>query len=471
MSESLPESWTYAKLGELITEATYGSSAKTSSDSSGVPVLRMGNIVSGKLDFDQLKYLPADHVEFPSLLLSPGDVLFNRTNSAELVGKTAVYRGTPSPCSFASYLIKLQLRGILPDWASLFLNSPQGRASINAVVSQQVGQANVNGTKLKGFTIPLPPQNEQKRIVAKIEELFSELEAGEESLRVARQRLGVYRQSLLKQAFEGRLTAKWRTQNPDKLESPALSAQSDSAFSPVPEGWSWLKLQEVAEVTGGLTKNSKRDAFPIRIPYLRVANVYANQLRLDEMKDIGVSVDEEKKVRLVKGDLLIVEGNGSLDQIGRVAQWDGSIPNCGHQNHLIRARCLTTAQPTYVLMFLLSPRGRDMIEKQAASTSGLHTLSVSKVQRLSIPLCSLPEQQEIARLLDAQFEVIERNEREIAAALKRCAALRQSILKKAFTGRLVPQDPANEPASELLARLRAERETLPPSKRKRISSP
>ena len=191
------------------------------SDATGVPVLRMGNIVSGKLDFDQFKYLPADHDEFPHLLLSAGDVLFNRTNSAELVGKTAVYRGTPKPCSFASYLIRLRLKGALPAWVSLYLNSPFGRACINEVVSQQVGQANVNGTKLKGFTIPLPPLAEQKRIVAKIEELFSELEAGEESLRVARRQLGVYRQSLLKQAFEGHLTAKWRTQNPDKLESPA----------------------------------------------------------------------------------------------------------------------------------------------------------------------------------------------------------------------------------------------------------
>jgi type I restriction enzyme S subunit len=311
----------------------------------------------------------------------------------------------------------------------------------------------LNQAQLRRIPVPLPPLAEQKRIVAKIEELFSELEAGEESLRVARRQLGVYRQSLLKQAFEGKLTEKWRTQNPARLES-----------------WSWLTLQDIADVTGGLTKNSKRDSLPTRIPYLRVANVYANELRLDEIKDIGVTPEEAKKVRLAKGDLLIVEGNGSLDQIGRVALWDGSIPDCGHQNHLIRARCHATATPAFVLMFLLSPRGRELIEKQAASTSGLHTLSVSKVQRLPVPLCSLPEQQEIVRLLDAQFEVIEQNEREIDAALQRSEALRQAILKKAFTGRLVPQNPSDEPASQLLARLRAEG-TMTPSKRKPVLSP
>lgn len=297
---------------------------------------------------------------------------------------------------------------------------------------------------LANVSIPLPPLPEQKRIVAKIEELFSELEAGEESLRLARRQLGVYRQTLLKQAFEGKLTAKWRTQNPDKLEN-----------------WSWLPLDAVAEVTGGLTKNAKRDSLRTRIRYLRVANVYANELRLEEIKEIGVTPEEAKKVRLVKGDLLIVEGNGSLDQIGRVALWNASISNCGHQNHLIRARCRAMVHPAFVLMFLLSPRGRDLIEKQAASTSGLHTLSVSKVQRLPVPLCSLPEQQEIVRLLDEQFEIIAQNEREIDAALQKSQALRQSILKKAFTGRLVPQDPSDESASELLARIRAERTASP----------
>ena len=297
----------------------------------------------------------------------------------------------------------------------------------------------VRPVDISSFCIPPFSLAHQRRIVAKIEELFSELEAGEESLRTARRQLATYRQSLLKQAFQGHLTAKWREE------------------TKTPHEWRTATLGNIAQVTGGLTKNSKRDSLPRQIPYLRVANVYANELRLDEIKDIGVTADEAEKVRLAKGDLLIVEGNGSLDQIGRVAAWDGSISNCGHQNHLIRARCNPIAHHTFVLMFLLSPQGRDLIVKQAASTSGLHTLSVSKVQRLEVPLCPLPEQHEIVRLLDEQFEVIERNERAIDAALKRSEALRQSILHRAFTGRLVPQNPADEPATQLLTRIREER--------------
>lgn len=406
-------------------------------------VLRTSAIQDGSFVDAENKKLPESLEPRPHLEVQAGDILITCAGPRARCGVTCLVRATRPRLLISGKMYQLRANPEVIDrhFLELFLRESGTRKKIDAMKTG-ISDSGLNLThdRFRTLSIPLPPLAEQKRIVAKIEELFSELEAGEESLRVARRQLGVYRQSLLKQAFEGKLTEKWRTQSRIKHSE-----------------WIWLTLEEVAEVTGGLTKNSKRDSFPQRIPYLRVANVYANELRLAEIKDIGVTSEEAKKVRLTKGDLLIVEGNGSLDQIGRVAVWDGSIPNCGHQNHLIRARCHEMVLPTFALMFLISPRGRSLIEKQAASTSGLHTLSVSKVQRLPIPLCSLPEQQEIVRLLDEQFEVIERNEREIDAALKRSEALRQAILKKAFTGRLVPQSPADEPASALLARLRAER--------------
>ena len=104
---ALPVGWEWKTVGEMVDEMQYGTSAKTSEDATGVPVLRMGNIKDGSLVLDSFKYLPTDHEEFPALLLQDGDLLFNRTNSAELVGKSAVYRGNPSPCSCASYLIRI----------------------------------------------------------------------------------------------------------------------------------------------------------------------------------------------------------------------------------------------------------------------------------------------------------------------------------------------------------------------------
>jgi type I restriction enzyme, S subunit len=156
----LPNGWVIATVKQLSERVQYGSSSKTSESSDGIPVLRMGNIFEGKLLLDKLKYLPESHDEFPELLLEPDDLLFNRTNSPELVGKTAVYTGKPSPCSFASYLIRARfINGVDPNFISYFINSIYGRIWIKTVVSQQVGQANVNGTKLQALSVPLPPSN------------------------------------------------------------------------------------------------------------------------------------------------------------------------------------------------------------------------------------------------------------------------------------------------------------------------
>jgi type I restriction enzyme S subunit len=217
----LPEGWNWATVEEVSSIVQYGSSAKTIiEDSQGVPVLRMGNILSdGRLDLSVLKYLPTTHHEFPDLLLRSGDILFNRTNSAELVGKSAVYFGTPDPCSFASYLIRVRaITGSNPVYMTACLNSSLGREWIKSVVSQQVGQANVNGTKLQAFVFPLAPSKEQDRIVAEIERRFSVIDELELQLDANLKRAERLRQAILKCAFEGKLVP----QDPDDEPASAL---------------------------------------------------------------------------------------------------------------------------------------------------------------------------------------------------------------------------------------------------------
>ena len=212
----LPERWCWVTVDQVAELLQYGSSSKTSLQAD-VPVLRMGNIQDGKLEVQSLKYLPADHREFPALLLRDGDLLFNRTNSAELVGKSAVYRGQVSPCSFASYLIRVRLvEGCVPDFLAACLNSPFGRRWAAMVVSQQVGQANISGRKLRAFAFPLPPAREQVRAVAAISRLLSDGGRGKSAVRSASVDAAALRQSILKRAFEGRLVP----QDPD--EEPAV---------------------------------------------------------------------------------------------------------------------------------------------------------------------------------------------------------------------------------------------------------
>jgi type I restriction enzyme S subunit len=169
----LPNHWEATHLYRLAASIDYGTSQLATLDARGVPVLRMGNIANGKISLKNLKYVEQDQID-DSLLLSPGDLIFNRTNSAELVGKNAVFLGSVSPMTFASYLIRVRS---LPSsdmrWVNAVLMSDSGRQYLASVQSQQTGQANINGTKLAEAPIPLPPLAEQQRIVAKLEELMA----------------------------------------------------------------------------------------------------------------------------------------------------------------------------------------------------------------------------------------------------------------------------------------------------------
>ena len=201
----LPNGWIWATVDQLSSAVEYGSSAKCSEVDSGVPVLRMGNIVAGKLDLAKLKYLPTDHSEFPKLLLEDGDLIFNRTNSAELVGKTAIFSGYDRDFSFASYLIRVKLIGVEPQIVSSFINSLFGRQWVRSVVSQQVGQANVNGTKLKALAVPLAPEAEQAVILERLEDAEARISTLEDWCETETKRSASLRQSILKDAFAGKL--------------------------------------------------------------------------------------------------------------------------------------------------------------------------------------------------------------------------------------------------------------------------
>jgi type I restriction enzyme S subunit len=202
----LPKTWEFVSVDQLTTLVQYGSSAKTSESSTkGVPVLRMGNIFEGQLDYTNLKYLPASHDEFPELLLQDGDILFNRTNSAELVGKTAVYSDVGHATSFASYLIRLRVVGYLPELLSAYINSAFGREWVRSVVNQQVGQANVNGTKLRELGVPLMPIDEQKEIWSRIKQAFTRIEHLSKEATRATELLDRLDRATLAKAFRGEL--------------------------------------------------------------------------------------------------------------------------------------------------------------------------------------------------------------------------------------------------------------------------
>lgn len=198
------ENWEHTTIGNVVEKVEYGSSAKSEKEGK-IPVLRMGNIQKGRFDWSDLVY-SNNYEEINKYLLKKDDVLFNRTNSPELVGKTAIYKGE-RPAIFAGYLIRLHYKKDLinADFLNYYLNSDIARNYGNTVKSDGVNQSNINGQKLKTYPLALPPLSEQQRIVAEIESRLSQTEAVEASIERALQQSEALRQSILKKAFNGEL--------------------------------------------------------------------------------------------------------------------------------------------------------------------------------------------------------------------------------------------------------------------------
>ena len=267
---------------------------------------------------------------------------------------------------------------------------------------------------LNSIPVPLAPLPEQHRIVAEIEKQFTRLDASVAALKRVQANLKRYRASVLKAACEGKLVpteaelaqaegrdyepadqllerilaerrARWESQEKRRGKYKNPSAPDTSDLPELPEGWVWATVAQLAEIQGGIQKQPKRAPADNPFPFLRVANVLRGSLDLKEVHKIELFSGELDKLRLFSGDLLIVEGNGSPSQIGRMAIWKGEIEDCVHQNHIIRARLYSGLIPQYVESYWNSPIGASGVSKVASSTSGLYTLSVSKVSDLPVP--------------------------------------------------------------------------------------
>lgn len=226
---NIPSNWIWASVDQVSCLVQYGTSAKTTEDAQGVAVLRMGNIQDGQIDLSSLKYLPGDHAEFPDLLLEGGDVLFNRTNSAELVGKSAVYLGDPAKASFASYLIRVRCSGVLPELLAGYVNSAYGREWVASVVNQQVGQANVNGTKLRQLGIPVMPPEEQSEIVRRINTAFAWIDRLATEATNARKLIDHLDRAVLIKAFQGELVPQNPSDEPASVLLEHIRAEREAS--------------------------------------------------------------------------------------------------------------------------------------------------------------------------------------------------------------------------------------------------
>ena len=431
MSE-LPEGWAAGTLADIAKWGSGGTPSRKNATyyKGDIPWIKTGDL-GDRIIHQTTEYITSDAVKNSSAkFFLKGSVAIAMYGAT--IGKTSILgidATTNQACGVGYPIEGLTttdyLYYLLKNEKENFISKGKGGAQPN--ISQMI---------IKSHEILLPPQNEQIRIANKLDSLLGKLEATQKHLDKIPTLLKRFRQSVLAAAISGELTAEWRTNNNLLNE------------------WDDCLIDECGSVSGGLTKNPKRKEYELQYPYLRVANVYANELRLEEIHNIGVKESEIKRTLLKINDILIVEGNGSIEQIGRVALWTGVIENCLHQNHLIKFRSNhEKVLPKYVLYWLMSPIGRKYIVQVASSTAGLHTLSLTKVKNIKIRVPPIKEQKQIVRQVESLFNLADKVEQQYQAAKQHTDKLTQSILAKAFRGELVSQDSSDEPASELLKRI------------------
>lgn len=311
------------------------------------------------------------------------------------------------------------------------------------------------------FQIPLAPLPEQKRIADKLDTLLTRVNACRERLGRIPAILKRFRQSVLAAATSGELTREWRGER--GLDGDVQSFQLEDAEAirdfNFPASWSVRRLADIATITGGVTKDSKKQSADfVELPYLRVANVQRGYLDLSEVKTIRVPPDRAPELLLRAGDILFNEG-GDIDKLGRGWIWNDELPACVFQNHVFRARLLDpTFEPRYFSWYGNS-RGYQYFLARGKRTTNLASINKSVLSALPVAVPPADEQAEIVRRTNELLQFADRLDRCCQNALAQVVALTPSALAKAFRGELVPQDPNDEPAAALLARIAAARQT------------
>jgi type I restriction enzyme S subunit len=279
--------------------------------------------------------------------------------------------------------------------------------------------------------LPLPPRSEQDRLVDELERRLSHVDAAISGLRRS-------------SALLDRLATVVR----EAVANGSLLAMDISS-------WTKASAGDVTEVRGGIQKQPKRRPGVNAYPFLRVANVGRGVLDLKDVHRIELFDGELKSYALQQGDLLVVEGNGSPDQIGRAAMFDGSIADCVHQNHLIRVRPSDLLDARFLNFVWNAPSTVKQLVSVASSTSGLHTLSTGKVKSVKLSIPPIRDQRLLVAEAERRLSLVFAARRTVASDRTKAVALRRSLLAAAFSGQLVPQDEGDEPATVLLERIKA----------------
>ena len=469
----------------------------------------------GGLDASQLRSL--HEVRKGYTYFSEGDVLFAKITPCMENGKGAIVPNLQYGHAFGSTEFHVLRPGdaVANKWLAYYLSQPDFRRVARQNMTGTAGQLRVPSKWLGAAGVPIPPRAEQTRIVEKLDELLSDLDAGVAELKAAQRKLAQYRQSLLKAAVEGALTADWRaahgtpqetgaellqrilTARRARWEQKQLARFAEQGKTP-PKGWQAKYPEPVAPDFAGLPQLpagwvwASVEQIASDEPYALAIGPFGSNLVVPDYRDKGVPLvfvrnirskiyggsatkfvtpekaNELKAHQVTAGDVLVTK-------MGE-PPGDADVYPVGQPMAVITADCIKIRpaheliDPHYLAAVINSPWGIEQIKPMTQGVAQ-KKVSLGRFSGFVLPLPSKAEQDVVVALLAKSFTSIEEQDVSTELSLKQAAAQRKNLLKAAFAGQLVPQDPDDEPASALLARIRAAREQAPPTRgRKRTGS-
>ncbi len=469
----LPRGWVWARLGEIADiKGGITKDQKRNSDNCEVlPYLRVANVQRGYLDLSEIKEIPVPQEDVESLLLKPGDVLFNEGGDRDKLGRGWVWNGQIQRCVFQNHVFRARFHlpgSMEPKFISWYANT-FGQDYFMVKGKQTTNLASINKTMLSAFPVPVAPLDQQKSIVAEIEKQFSRLDEAVANLKRVKANLKRYKAAVLKAAVEGRLveteaelarregrsyetgerllqrileTRRSQWQGKGKYKEPAAPGTTDLPV--LPEGWVWASPEQLSAgepyslAIGPFGSSLKvSDYTNAGVPLVFVRNIRAASFGGADTVFVTENKAEELRAhRVDAGDLLVTKMG---DPPGDVCIYPTQRPVAIITADCIKLR-IANGLSTQLLAYSIES---DHVHKQILGiTKGVAQLKVSlgRFSSIGLPLPPLSEQHRIVAEVDRRLSFLRDTESQVAANLQRAGRLRQSILSRSFSGELIPAE-------------------------------